>query len=131
MKQLYDNGEVSKEMFALAQGLDHRARILNRCHINIWLFRTSAIERNLVTPNNGLLVRGDASSRNMNLFGVIKKIISLEYPRQKEVILFQCEWYDVPAATTSRSRGYNRDKWGIIDINTTRFRYKNDPYILA
>ena len=131
MKQLYDNGEVSKEMFALAQGLDHRARILNRCHINIWLFRTSAIERNLVTPNNGLLVRGDASSGNMNLFGVIKKIISLEYPGQKEVILFQCEWYDVPAATTSRSRGYNRDKWGIIDINTTRFRYKNDPYILA
>ena len=115
MKQLYDNGEVSKEMFAHAQGLEHRARILNRCHINIWLFRTSAIERNLVTPNNGLLVRGDASSGNMNLFGVIKKIISLEYPGQKEVILFQCEWY----------------KWGIIDIDTTRFRHKNEPYVLA
>ena len=102
-------------MFALAQGLDHRARILNRCHINIWLFRTSAIERNLVTPNNGLLVRGDASSGNMNLFGVIKKIISLEYPGQKEVILFQCEWY----------------KWGIIDIDTTRFHFKTEPCILA
>ena len=131
IKQLYDNGEVSKEMFSLAQGPDHRARILNRCYINNWLFRTSAIERNLVTQNSGVLVRGDATTGNINWYGVIRKIISLEFPGQKEVILFQCEWYDVPAATTSRSRGYNRDKWGIIDIDTTRFRFKNEPYILA
>lgn len=118
-------------MFALAQGPDHRARILNRCHINNWLFRTSAIERNLVTQNSGVLVRGDDTTGNMNWYGVIRKIISLEFPGQKEVILFQCEWYDVPAVTTSRSRGFNRDKWGIIDIDTTRFRFKNEPHILA
>jgi hypothetical protein len=63
--------------------------------------------------------------------GVIKRMISLEFPGQKEVILFQCDWYDVPAATTNRGRGYSKDQFGVIDIDTTRYRYKNEPYILA
>ena len=37
----------------------------------------------------------------------------------------------MPAASTSRSRGYSRDKYGVIDIDTFRFRYSNEPYILA
>jgi len=37
----------------------------------------------------------------------------------------------VSAASTSRSRGYSRDKYGVIDIDTSRFRYSNGPYILA
>ena len=37
----------------------------------------------------------------------------------------------MPAASTSRSRGYSRDKYGIINIDTSRFRYSNEPYILA
>ncbi|KAG2611656.1 hypothetical protein PVAP13_4KG182210 [Panicum virgatum] len=45
-------------------------------------------------------------------YGVIRRIISLEFPTQKEVLLFQCDWYDVPAARTSRNRGYSRDKYG-------------------
>ena len=122
---------MSKEMFALAQGSDHRARIVNRCHINNWLFRTSAIERNLITKNCGLLVRGYVTIGNMNWYGVIGRIISLEFPGQKEVILFECDWYDVPAISTSRSRGFSRDKWGIIDIDTTRFHFKTEPCILA
>ncbi|KAG2583709.1 hypothetical protein PVAP13_6KG192912 [Panicum virgatum] len=43
----------------------------------------------------------------MNWYGVIKRIISLEFPGQKE------------------------DQFGVIDIDTTRYRYKNEPYILA
>jgi len=117
-------------MYALSQGPDHRARVLNRCYINNWLFRTSSIERNLVTQNNGVLVRGDGAASNMIWYGVIRRIISLEFPTQKEVLLFQCDWYDVPAASTSRSRGYNRVKYGVIDIDTSRFRYSNEPYIL-
>ena len=45
--------------------------------------------------------------------------------------MFQFDWYDVPATSTSRSRGYNRDKFGIIDIATSMFRYSDEPYILA
>ena len=131
IRDLYAKGEVSSEMFALAQGPDSRARTLHRCHINNWLFRTVDIEKSLVTQNSGVLVKGDGTSGNMNWYGVIKRMISLEFPGQKEVILFQCDWFDVPAATTNRGRGYNKDQFGVIDIDTTRYRYKNEPYILA
>jgi hypothetical protein len=39
---------------------------------------------------------------------------------------------DVPAATsTNRGKGYSKDKFGVIDIDTTRHRYTNEPNILA
>ena len=58
IRDLYAKGEVSSEMFALAQGPDSRARTLHRCHINNWLFRTIDIEKSLVTQNSGVLVKG-------------------------------------------------------------------------
>jgi len=104
--KLYEKGEASKLMHALPQGPDPRARVLNRVHMNNWLFRTAATEKSLVTQNSGVLVKGDDSTGNMTWYGVIRNIISLEFPQAKEVILFQCDWYDVPATSTSRSRGY-------------------------
>jgi hypothetical protein len=95
------------------------------------MFRTVDIEKSLVTQNSGMLVKGDSTTGNMYWYGVIKRMISLEFPGQKEVILFQCDWYDVPAATTNRGKGYSKDQFGVTDIDTTRYRYKNEPYILA
>nr|TKW21265.1 hypothetical protein SEVIR_4G170600v2 [Setaria viridis] len=41
-----------------------------------------------------------------------------DFPTQKEVILFQCEWYDVPAA--SRSKGSKKQDWStVIRMNPT------------
>nr|TKW39001.1 hypothetical protein SEVIR_1G149400v2 [Setaria viridis] len=52
----------------------------------------------------------------MDWYGVLKKIITLDFPSEKEVILFE---------------GYSKDQYGIIDIDTTRRRYVNDPYVLG
>lgn len=116
-------------MHGLSQGPDPRACVLNRVHINNWLFRTSATEISLVTQNSGVLVKSENS--DMTWYGVIRNIISLEFPHEKEVILFQCDWYDAPTTGTSRSKGYSRDKYGIIDIATSMFSYSDEPYILA
>jgi hypothetical protein len=132
VREQYAKGDVNAEMFALAEWTDNQARILHRCHINNWQFRTVDIEKNLVTQNSGVLVKGDpASTGNMCWYGVIKRMILLEFPRQKEVILFECDWYDVPAASTSRGRGYSKDQFRVIDIDATQNRYENVPYILA
>ena len=106
--------EVSSKMFALAQGPDSRAHTLHRCHIDNWLFRTADIEKSLVTQNSGVLVRGDRTTGNMSWYGVIKRMIALEFAGQKEVILFECDWYDVPAAATNRGRGYRRISLGSL-----------------
>ena len=68
------------------------------------------------------------------MVGVIKKIIVHDFANKKEVMLFQCDWFDVPPAPSkikSKSRGYSRDEYGIIDIDTTKLRYAEEPYIMA
>jgi hypothetical protein len=38
----------------------------------------------------------------------------------------------VPTDTsTNRGKGYSKDKFGVIDIDTTRHKFRNEPYILA
>jgi hypothetical protein len=99
-------------------------------NINNWLFRTVNIEKTLVTQNSGVLNKGEA--KGTNWYGVIKRMISLEFSGQKEVILFQYDWFDVPLDTsTNRGKGYSKDKFWVIDIDTTRHRFRNEPYILA
>lgn len=99
--------------------------------VNGFLFRTARIENNLNTQNSGVVVRGDDSTGNIDWFGVIRKIVALEFGLDKEVVLFECDWYDIPPANRNQGRGFKKDKFGIIDIDTTRFRYKDEPYILS
>jgi len=100
-------------MHALSQGPSHRARVFNRCFINVFLFRTAHIEKNLITQNSGVVVNGDPNTGNIDWYGVVKKIYALDFPTQKEVILFQCDWHDVPAASRNKGRGFNKDQYGI------------------
>jgi hypothetical protein len=105
--------------------------VFNRCFINGFLFRVSSVENFLTTQNSGVYVKGDSSTGNMDWYGVLRKIICLDFPGEKEIMLFQCAWFDVPAASTSKSRRYKKDKFGVIDIDMTRFRYSDEPYILS
>ena len=118
-------------MYALARGPDARARVYNRTFINGFFYRNTHVERSLSTQNSGIVVKGDESTGNIDWYGVIKKIICLDFGSDKEVVLFQCEWFDVPSANKNQSRGYNKDKYGIIDVDTTVHKFKNDPYILG
>lgn len=115
-------------IYSLSRGPYHRVTIINRCSINGFFFRTRDIEKNFTTQNSGVVVKGDG----MEWYGVIKKIFILDFPNAQEVTMFECDWYDVPAPNKNTSRWYNKDKFGIIDIDTSRFvRRVDDPYILA
>jgi hypothetical protein len=129
--ELHNEGKLSDILFGLAQGPDNRVRVFNHCFINGFLFWTNHVESKLSTQNSGVVVKGDESTGNMDWYGVIKRIILLDFPLGKEVVLFQCDWYDVPAAGTNKGGGFKKDKYGIIDIDATRFRYLEDPYILG
>jgi hypothetical protein len=49
-----------------------------------------------------VVVKGDDNTDNLDWYDVIRKIISLEFPSEKEVIVFKCDWYDVPASTNKK-----------------------------
>ena len=73
----------------------------------------------------------DESKRNTDWYGVIKKIISVQFLGGKEVMMFQCDWFDVPAPSKNKGTGYSEDQYGIIDIVTACLTYSDDPYIMA
>jgi hypothetical protein len=81
------------------------------------------------TQNSGVVVKGGAKGSKMGWYGVLNKVITLDFPSEKEVILFECYWFDVPAASKSKTRGFNKDQYGIIDIDTSHRRYMYEPYV--
>ena len=127
---LFRSGKVSDMLYDLARDPHHCIRVSNRCSINGFFIRIRDIEKHLTTQNSGVVVQGDG----MEWYGVIMKIIVLDFANEKEVMLFHCNWFDVPPAPSkskSKSRGYSRDEYGIIDIDTTKLRYEDEPYIMV
>jgi hypothetical protein len=45
---------------------------------------------NMSTQNSGVIVKGDVSTGNIDWYGVVQRIIALDFPNGKEVVLFQC-----------------------------------------
>jgi hypothetical protein len=58
--------------------------------------------------NSGVM-KGDVSTGHMDWYGVVQRIIALDFPNGKEVVLFQCDWYDVPSDPNKKGRGYKKD----------------------
>ena len=128
---LHATGEIDENIYYVSRGPDPRARVFNRCYINGFLFRVSSIENFLTTQNSGVFVKGDASTGNMDWYGVLRRIICLDFHGENEVMLFQCDWFDVPTASKNKSRGHNKDKYGVVDIDMTQFKYLDEPFILS
>ena len=122
---------VTSQLLALARGLDccvccHKGYI-----INSFRFCTKESEKNFKTQNNGVIVKGDEFSGNLEYYGVIQKIYEIGYVRRNLVILFKCDWFEIPLQGRSQSRGYKKDAYGFVSIDVTRLHCKNDPFVLA
>ena len=85
----------------------------------------------LKTQNSGVVVKGHESTGYIDWFCVIKKIIALDYLGINEVILFKCDWFEVPPQGRHQSRGYKKDAYGFINVDTTCLHYKDDPFVLG
>ena len=71
-------------LYDLARGPHHCIRVSNRCSINGFFFQTRDIEKHLTTQNSGVVVQGDG----MEWYGVIKKIIVLDFANEKDSCCF-------------------------------------------
>lgn len=114
-------------IYSLSHSPNHQIRVLNTCSINGFHFRTKHVEKHLTTQNSGVLVKGD----DMEWYRVINRIIMLDFANEKEVTLFDYDWFYFLAPPRCQSRGYSKDQYGIIDIDTTRTHYADEPYIMA
>lgn len=118
--------ELIEGLYCLARGPDPRARRYNGCIVNGVRFHTVSREKNLKTQNSGVMVEGNHDNDSIDFFGVINDIIELEYISNNRVVLFKCDWYDLD----KRKKGMIKEG-RLTSIKTTRFWYKDDPYVLA
>ncbi|KAH0682978.1 hypothetical protein KY289_020730 [Solanum tuberosum] len=131
--QLKENGDdrITDELFALARLPDSRVYSHNGYTLNGFRFRTKDSELFLKTQNSGVVVKSDEHTENVDYYGRIRKILEISYISGNSVILFQCDWFEVPPQGRSQSRGYKRDEYGFVCVDVTQIHYTNDPFILG
>ena len=66
-----------------------------------------------------MVIKGDERTRYIDWFGVIKKIITLYYLGNKEIVLLKCDWFEVLPQGRNKCRGYRKDEYGFINVDVT------------
>lgn len=129
--KLHGEKKVSDDLFALACLPDKRVRVYSACIVGGVRYHTVDREKNRKTQNSGILTEGTHDGDDIEFYGQLRRIISLQYNSSggvdRSVVLFSCDWFDIGGKkkTGVRDDGYFKS------INIGRFWYKNDPFILT
>jgi len=70
---LHAETQIDDMIYYLSRGPSHVACVFNRCFANGFLFQVSSVENSLTTQNSGVLVKGDASTGNMDCMACLGK----------------------------------------------------------
>jgi len=126
MYSLHERGEASDDLYSIALGPSSQVRTYSGCFVNGVRFHCIERDNCRTTQNSGVMACGETNSDETNYYGVLEGIYNLEYPKSRRVYLFKCNWFD-----TDVKKNRFRYDLGFKLINTSRFWYKDDPYILA
>ena len=72
------------------------------------------------------MVEGNHGDNAIDFYGVVTDIFELDYLKQRRVVLFKCEWFDL----SSRKSSIYIDG-DIVSVNISCTWYENDSYVLA
>jgi hypothetical protein len=129
--KLHEEDKVSDDLFALACAPDKRVRVYTACVIDGVRYHTLDREKNRNTQNSGIVTEGEHENTLIDFYGQLRSIIRLQYNSSggvhRSVVLFRCDWFDLGGKKNSRVREDRHFK----SINTGRFWYKNDAFILT
>jgi hypothetical protein len=110
---------------------DKRVRLYSACDADGVRYHTVDREKNRKTQNSGILSEGEHDGQPTNFYGQLKSIIKLQYNSSggvdRSVVLFRCDWFDLGG----KKKTGVRDDGHFESINTGRYWYKNDPFILT
>ena len=125
---LYNNhsSEATKVLYALTCGPDVEVKKYDTCIINGVRFHTKDCDSQRKTQNSGLMVEGNHGDSVIDFYGVVTDIFELDYLKERRVVLFKCQWFDI----SSRKSNIHIDA-NIISVNVSRTWYENDSYVLA
>ncbi|KAL3633937.1 hypothetical protein CASFOL_022699 [Castilleja foliolosa] len=79
------------------------------------------------TQNSGVVVDANHGDNMIAFYGVLDDIIQLDYVRDKRVILFKCDWFDLGRGKLTRIK----KEGNIVSVRVDGKWYEEDSYILA
>ena len=87
---------MNKQLLSLARGPTLCATYYKGYITNRFRFHTQTHEAYLKTQNSRVIVKGAKHTGNVDYYGEIVEIIELDYTGKNRVVLFKCDWYEVP-----------------------------------
>ena len=63
---------------------------------------------------------------DINYYGVLTQVFTLEYAGGHEVVFFRCKWWDIDL-----KKGVKVDKFGFVSINCQRHLKTSEPFVLV
>ncbi|CAO2834910.1 unnamed protein product [Amaranthus hypochondriacus] len=132
--KLWNEGDkrVNEELLCLARGSMKCMMTYEGYVANGFRFHTRKRQRKRRTQNSGVMVKGDSESGQRDFYGLLEKVIVLEYDSLKDrtnprVVLCRCKWFDV----FDDRRGIHKDKFGATLVNISRKLRTNEPFVLV
>ncbi|XP_050941518.1 uncharacterized protein LOC127149700 [Cucumis melo] len=126
MYSLRERGEASDDLYSIALGPINEVRTYSGCFVNGLRYHSIERDNRRTTQNSGIMAYEETKADETNYYGVLQEVLDLEYLKCRRVCLFKCNWFD-----TDVKKNKFRCDLGFKIINTSRFWYTDDPYILA
>lgn len=121
-----NNTRVVQDLRSLASGPLKGVQRFKGYLANGFRFHIKELEGKRKNQNSGVMVKGETNSGEIEYYGILKEIISLQYLGGRRVVLFNCDWWDVH----KKGKGIKIDKHGLISVNTRLKLRTNEPYVL-
>ncbi|KAA0063200.1 uncharacterized protein E5676_scaffold2774G00080 [Cucumis melo var. makuwa] len=128
--KLRESANLSDNFFSLAKGPSFDVRCYNGCIVGGLRFHTVELDSQRTTQNSGVMVIGESDARGSgdnNFYGVLDKVLHVQYLLERNVWLFKCQWYNTDVSKSQRTH----IEVGYKSLNTSRFWYVEELVILA
>ncbi|KAL3651956.1 hypothetical protein CASFOL_004958 [Castilleja foliolosa] len=121
---LYNNDPsgVNESLYSLACAPNRCVKKFSGCIVNGVRFLTTDRDSRRKTQNSGVVVDGNHGDNMISFYGVIDEIIQLDYVRDRQVILFKCDWFDLGRKKLTRIK----KEGNIVSVRVDRKWYEED-----
>jgi hypothetical protein len=128
--KVYQMGRSApKSLSSLSLGPERKCKCYNGYFVSGYVFHTEEYRQGRKTYNNGVCVKGSASSElEVDYYGRLEEVVELQYHNEQNIVfLFKCYWYD------TTYRGIRVDPhYDLVEINSkARLRNINDVFVFA
>ncbi|KAL3826143.1 hypothetical protein ACJIZ3_022172 [Penstemon smallii] len=122
----HNSPKATDALYALACGPDICIKKYTGYIVNGIRFHTIDRGSHLKSQNSGVVVEANHGDSIIDFYGVLSDILELDYIKDKRVVIFKCEWFNVG----DKKIGIQKDD-KITSINFDAKWYQDDPFVLA